>query len=121
MLGGLRHEHAQLGLGVDVALAARRIEPQGAQDELGRALKDPDQRPEHREERADRRRDDERGRLGVPERHALRNELADHDVQERDHEEGEDHREQRGHDRVEHLRQRVLAEGADREARQRDA
>ena len=56
----------------------------------------------------------------MTERDPLRYELADHDVQVGDDQEGQDHCEHRGHYRVELVREQLLAEGADPEARHRD-
>jgi hypothetical protein len=89
LLRRAREQHLQLGLGVNVHLAPRRLEPERAQDRLTGALQHPDQRLEDDEEAAHRRRDGERGALGVAERDSLRNELAHDHVQERDDQEGE--------------------------------
>ena len=70
-------------------LAARRLDAERAQRQLARALEDPDQRLEDDEEAAHRRRDGERGPLRVAQRDALRHELADDDVEERDDQECE--------------------------------
>ena len=76
---------------------------------------------EQDEEAAHGRRDGERGPLRIAERDALRNELADHDVQCRDHDERDHDRQDRREHRVEQLGQHRLAEGADAEARERHA
>ena len=76
-------------------LGARRLEPERAQDRARSSLQQPDQRPEDEEEPAHGRRERERGALGVAERDPLRHELADHDVEVRDDQQREDHREER--------------------------
>ena len=106
-------EHPQLGLRVDVALRAGRLHPHRAQDQLGRPLEDPDQRPEEDEEPTHRRRDGQRHALGVLQGHALGDELADDDVQERDDQEREDDREDRRHPGVEEVLEHRLAQGTD--------
>ena len=121
-LGGAGKEHLQLGLGVrGAAVLTRRLETQDAQRKVGRFLQDPDQRLEDDEEPGHRGRHDERDGLRVAERHALRDQLADHDVQVRDDQEGEAIRDDRGRDRVEHPREDRLADGTDTQARDRDA
>ena len=86
-----------------------------------RLLQQPDERPEQDEERAYRRRDGERGPLRVPERDPFRHELADHDVQVGDDQEGQDDGEERRHHAVETVGEHLLAERADGEARDRHA
>ena len=71
--------------------------------------------------RAYRRRDGERGPFRVPERDSFRHELADHDVQVGDDQQGEDDGEERRHDAVELVGEHLLAERADGEARDRHA
>ena len=95
LLGRAREQHLQLGLRVDLHLAAGRLQPERAQDRLARALQHPDQRLEDDEEAAHRRRDGERHPLRVAEREPLRHQLADDHVQEGDDQEREregDHR-----------------------------
>ena len=96
-----------------LVLGAGRLEPQHAQDQLGRFLKQPDQRPEDEEEPADRGRQPERRPLGMAERDPFRHELADHDVQVRDDQQREDDGEERRHHRVETAREHLFAECAD--------
>ena len=91
--------------------------PSSAQDQRRRRLEQPDERPQADEEPAHGRRDGERRPLRVAERDPLRHELADHDVQVGDDQEREDHGEDRRHHRVELVREHLLAERADREAR----
>ena len=57
--------------------------------------------------------DGESDPLRVLQRHSLGDELADHDVQEGDDQEGEDDREDRRHPRVEELLEHRLAHGTD--------
>ncbi len=76
---------------------------------------------EDREEGAHGRRDRQRGPLRVAERDPLRHELADHDVQIRDDQQRDDHREHRRHKGVELVGEHLLAERADPEARHRHA
>ncbi len=57
----------------------------------------------------------------MAERNALRHELADHDVQVGDDQEGQDHGEEGRHDRVEPVREHLLAQGADGQRRDRHA
>ena len=121
LLARAREEHAQLGLRERVALRAGRLEPEHVQHAVGRLAQHPDERREHREERAHGRRHPERRALGVPERDALRHELADHDVREREDQVGEQHGEDRRHPVVERVRERLLAERADAERGERDA
>ncbi len=102
-------------------VGARRLLPEQAQDEFGRALEQPDQRPEHREEQPHRSRHRERDALGVAKRDSLRHQLADHHVQEGDDQEGEGNRQDARHHRVEAVREHLLAESADCQARDRDA
>ena len=66
-------------------------------------------------------RDPERRPLGVPERGALRHELAEDDVEEAEDRVGEEDRERRRHPLVELVRQRRLAQRADAERGERDA
>ena len=108
-------EHAQLGLGVRLVLGARWLEAERAQDQRGRFLEHPDQRPEDEKEPVDGRRQRERGALGMAERDPLRHELADHDVQVRDDEQSDDHGEDGGHHRVEMVREHLFAESTDGE------
>ena len=121
LLARARQQHAQLGLGERIALRAGRLEPEHVQHAVGRLAQHPHERREQREERAHRRRDPERRALGVPERDALRHELADHDVRERQDQVREQHGEDRRHPLVERMRERLLAEGADAERGERDA
>ena len=95
--------------------------PKSPQQQLGRALQDPDQRAHDDEEGADGRRHGQRGALGVAKRDRLRHELADHDVEEGQDEVRQDHGEHRREHRVEDLRERVLAERADRQRGERHA
>ena len=97
-------------------LGAGRLEPEAAQDQRGRLLEQPDQRPKGEEEPVHGARDGERRSLRVPERDPLRDELADHHVQVGDDQERDDHRQHRGHHGVELVREHLLAQGADREA-----
>ena len=113
MLGRLGDEHAQLGLRVHVVVRARRLQPEPAQDDLGRALQEPDQRPHDDEEDANGRDDEQSRPLGVAERDSLRDELADDDVQEGQQEIREHDREHGGEEFVEQVRQRLLADRAD--------
>src|SRR5205085_1254014 len=80
---------------------SRRFEPERPEDQLGRALEDPDQRMGDPEEAADGRRDAERDRLRVAERGAFRHQLADDDVQVGDDQEGEHDGEEGRHQGVE--------------------
>ena len=114
-------QHLQLGLGVHLVLRARRLKADPAQHGGRHVLEKPDERREEHEEAPHGRRDGQRGPLRVAERDALRHELADHDVQRRDHDEGDHDRQDRREHRVEQLGQNRLAEGADAEARERDA
>ncbi len=57
----------------------------------------------------------------MAEGHALRDQLADHDVEVRDDQEGEAVGDDRGGDRVEDPREDRLADGTDTQARDRDA
>jgi len=57
----------------------------------------------------------------MPESNALRHELADHHVRERQDEVREQHGEDRRYPFVEGMRERLLSEGADAERRERDA
>ena len=59
----------------------------------------------------------ERRPLGMAERDPLRDELADHDLEVGDDQERDDHREERRHHRVETMREHLLAERTDRQAR----
>ena len=114
-------EHPQLGLGVHLALGARRLEPEGVEDRVGRLLQQPDRRAEDRDEGAHRGRDPERRPLRVPERRALRHELAEDDVEEAEDRVGDDDGERSRHPLVELAGQRRLAEGADTQRGERDA
>ena len=57
----------------------------------------------------------------MPERDALRHELADHDVEVGDDEQGKDDGERRRDHRLEQVREQRLAHGADRQRGDRDA
>ena len=84
-------------------------------------LQDPDHRLEDDDEAAHRRRDGERHPLRVLERDALRNKLADDDVEERDDQERERKGDHRREDRVEHPGEHLLAESTNRQAGRRHA
>ena len=119
--GRAGEEHPQLGLRMDVALGAGRMEAERVEGPVGRRPQQPDDRAEDDEEAAHRPRDPERRSLRMPERRALRHELAEDDVEEREDPVGEDDRERRRHPLVELLRQRRLAERSDSERGERDA
>ena len=121
LLGRAREEHLQLGLRVDAAFLARRLEPEQAERAVGGRLEHPDQRLEDEEERADRARDRERGRLRMAEGDALRDQLADDHVEVGDQQEREEDGDDRRRDRVEDVREDGLAQGTDGQARERDA
>jgi hypothetical protein len=55
LCGRPRDEHAQLGLGEDVALGAGRVDADHAEDRVRRRAERPDERVEQRDERADGR------------------------------------------------------------------
>ncbi len=76
-----------------LALVFLRVDADRVLRELTRVLEHPDQRLEDEEEHPHGRGDAERDALGVTQGDALRNELADDHVQERDDEEREKHRE----------------------------
>jgi hypothetical protein len=119
VLRGTAQQHAQLCFRKRLALGSGRLEPEGAEDHLGGSLQHPDQRlPEH-EEAPDGRRDGQRRALGVAQRRALGHELADHDVQERDDQKREDHGEDRRHQGIEGVTERLLAQGTDAQAGER--
>ena len=113
-LGRAVEEHLQLGLRVRrAAVLAGRLEAEGAQSPVGRFLEDPDQRLEDDEEPA-RRAWTRPGRgLRVPEGDALRDQLADDDVEVRDEQEREAEGDDRCEDRVEDAREDRLADGTD--------
>ena len=76
-------EHAQLGLGVHLALGARRLEAERVQDRVGRPPQHPDRPGRKTAKNARTGADDpERRPLRVAERRALRHELAEDDVEE---------------------------------------
>ena len=114
-------EHPQLHLRVDVPVGPGRLHPHRPQDQLGGSLEDPDQRPEQQEEAAHRGRDREGHPLRVLERHALRDELADDHVEERDDQEGEEDREDRRDPGIEEILEDGLAQSADSQRGERDA
>ena len=64
--GRALEQELQLGLRVDRAVGARRLQPEQAQRQLARALQEPDQRLEHEEEQPHRRRDEQRRPLRWP-------------------------------------------------------
>ena len=121
LLARAREQHAELRLGERLALGARRLEPEQVEDAVGRLAQHPDERREEREEDPHRRRDPERGALRMAERDALRDELAEHDVEERQQQVGEGDREHCRHPGLERVRERLLAERTDTQRGQRDA
>ena len=114
-------QHLQLGLRVRLPLRQRGIDADRALRRIARSLQEPDQRLEDEEEGAHRNRDAERDPLGVAEREALRHELTDDDVHERDDQEREQDRDERAEVHAEQVRQHLLADRADRERCERDA
>ena len=104
-----------------LVVGAGRLLAEQPEDELGRALEQPDQRPEHGEEHPHRSRNRERDPLGVTERDSLRHQLADHHVQEGDDQEREGNSQDARHHGVEAVGEHLLAECADCQARDRDA
>jgi hypothetical protein len=121
LLARAGEEHAELGLGQRIALGTGRLEPERAEHELARPLQHPDERREHREERAHGHGDPEGRRFGVAERHALRHELAEDDVEVGEDEVREDHGDDRREPRLEGVRERLLAESTDTQRGERDA
>ena len=111
--GRALEQHLQLGLGVDGALAARRLHPEQAEGRVARFLQEPDQRPEEPDEAAHGGSHPQRELLGALQRQPLRHELAGDDVEEREDEQRQDHRDHRRRDRVEDLQERVLAQSTD--------
>ena len=97
------------------------VDAEDAEHGLGGLLEHPDERLRDGEERAHRRGHPQGRSLRVDERDALRHELAEDDVEERQDEVGERDREGRGHPRVELLREHVLAESTDGQRGERDA
>jgi hypothetical protein len=121
LLGRAGDEHAQLGLGMHLALGAGRLEPERVEDRVARLLQEPDRGAEDREKRAHGNRDPERRPLCVPERRALRHELSEDDVEEAQDRVRDEDREDRRHPVLELARQRLLAESTDAQGGERDA
>ena len=84
-------------------------------------LQQPDQRREDDEEAPHRRGDGQRRPLRMAERDALRDELAEHDVEEGDQEQREHYREHGRERRLEGVREHGLAQRADRQRGHRHA
>jgi hypothetical protein len=121
LLRRARDEHPQLGLRVNLALGAGRLEPEGVENRVTRGLQRPDERAENGQEPAHGDRDPKSRPLRVPERSALRHELAEHDVEEAENRVRDEDGENRRHPLVELLRQRRLAQRADAQGRERHA
>ena len=120
MLGRRRNEHLQLGLRVHLAFSAGRIEPEHAQHELRGTTQHPDDRREDREERAHGCGNPEGNAFRMTECDSLRHELAEDDVEERQHEVCDQYGEDRREVVVQRVRQRRFAERTDAQRRQRD-
>ena len=94
LLGRAREQHPQLGLRVRLVLRAGRLEPERAQDQR-RSSRCSSQISGRKTTKNQLHggRDGERRSLRIAERDPLRHELADHDVEVRDDQEREEHRE----------------------------
>ena len=132
LLAARRHEHLELLLRVDERETRRRADADPPQHRAAGLDQHPDERTEEGVEPVDRPGDDERDALGVLERERLRDDLAHHDVEEAQDDERRDDRDGRRHARVpasreeverraEDVRHHGLADGAERQARERDA
>ena len=120
--GRAGEEHPQLGLGVHVALGAGRLRGRAPARIRSVAFRSSQiTGPKTTKNPRTGARDPERRPLRMPERGALRHELAEDDVEEGEDRVGEDDREHRRHPLSNSLRQRRLAESADSERGERDA
>lgn len=85
---GVRLDHQQADfIGGGSFVRAGRVDPEQAEQRVGRAVEYPDERRHEAREQQQRRRDGSRGRLGRGEREGFRRELTEDDVEERDEEE----------------------------------
>jgi hypothetical protein len=97
------------------------VHAERAQQELGRALQDPDRGPEHPGHQRDRRRDERRQRLGAIERERLRDQLPEHHRQIGDDGERDQERHPGGDRFPEQVAHERLADRAGEDPDRRDA
>jgi hypothetical protein len=125
----LAHDLAQLLLAVGVVAGLPRgRDAKRLEDEVAHAVEEVHERLGGEVEDAHDRRHDQRGRGGPSDREALRRELAEHDVQQRDDQEGEGARERDAGDpgvlpehRLEQVVEGPLTGDAEAQAGDRDA
>ncbi len=122
------HQQPQLLLAVGALELVGRRNAEQPHQQLRQPVEEPDERPEHDEEHPDGAGHGEGDALGARQRVRLRDDLADHDVQDRDHDEREGHRDRRGdagrhvtEEILEQPRHRRLADGAESQRADRDA